>query len=56
MVTGGFGEDDCAATDVDPYLKFADRYGISYLGYASDTYDCGAFPALICDYRSRPTK
>ena len=56
MFTGGFGEGDCAATDVNSYLKCADRYGISYLGSASDTHDCGALPALICDYRGRPTK
>ncbi len=56
VVTGEFGEYDCASTYVDPYMKFADRYGISYLGWAWDTYDCGAFPALISNYRGTPTR
>jgi hypothetical protein len=55
VVTGEFGEYDCATTYVTPYMGFADAYGISYLGWAWDTYGCGTFPALISDYSGTPT-
>jgi hypothetical protein len=55
VVTGEFGEYDCATTYVTPYMAFADANGISYLGWAWDTYGCGAFPALISDYTGTPT-
>jgi hypothetical protein len=55
VVTGEFGEYDCATTYVVPYMAFADTNGISYLGWAWDTYSCGAFPALISGYSGTPT-
>jgi hypothetical protein len=55
VVTGEFGEYDCATTYVTPYMAFADANGISYLGWAWDTYGCGTFPALITDYTGTPT-
>jgi hypothetical protein len=55
VVTGEFGEYDCATTYVLPYMSFADANGISYLGWAWDTYGCGTFPALISDYSGTPT-
>jgi hypothetical protein len=56
VVTGEFGEYDCATTYVEPFLKFADQHRLSYLGWAWDTYDCGGFPALIADYAGTPTR
>jgi Cellulase (glycosyl hydrolase family 5)/FG-GAP-like repeat len=55
VVTGEFGEYDCATTYVSPYMAFADANGISYLGWAWDTYGCGSFPALVADYTGTPT-
>jgi len=55
VVTGEFGEYECATTYVNPYMTFADSHGISYLGWAWDPYDCGSFPALIVDYTGTPT-
>jgi Cellulase (glycosyl hydrolase family 5)/FG-GAP-like repeat len=55
VVTGEFGEYDCATTYVTPYMAFADAKGISYLGWAWNPYGCGSFPALISDYTGTPT-
>ena len=55
VVTGEFGEYDCATTYVEPYINFADLHGLSFLGWAWDTYDCGQFPSLISDYSGTPT-
>jgi hypothetical protein len=55
VVTGEFGEFDCATTYVTPYMAFADSVGLSYLGWAWDTYGCNTFPALISDYGGTPT-
>jgi hypothetical protein len=55
VVTGEFGEYECATTYVNPYMTFADSHGISYLGWAWDPYGCGSFPALIVDYTGTPT-
>lgn len=56
VVTGEFGEYDCATTYVEPFMAFADRNHLSYLGWAWNTYDCGGFPALIADYAGAPTR
>jgi hypothetical protein len=55
VVTGEFGEFDCATTYVTPYMAFADAEGISYLGWAWITSNCGSFPALISAYTGTPT-
>jgi hypothetical protein len=55
VVTGEFGEYDCATTYVIPYMAFADANGLSYLGWAWNPYDCGSFPALVSDYKGTPT-
>jgi hypothetical protein len=55
VVTGEFGEYDCATTCVTPYMAFADANGISYLGWAWNPYNCGSFPALISDYTGTAT-
>jgi hypothetical protein len=55
VVTGEFGEYDCATTYVTPYMAFADANGVSYLGWAWNPYSCGDFPALVSDYAGTPT-
>jgi endoglucanase len=61
VVTGEFGEYDCATSYSDAYMKFADGLGISYLGWAWDAissapggWDCAA-PALIKNYKGKPS-
>jgi hypothetical protein len=55
VVTGEFGEYDCATTYVTPYMTFADSIGLSYLGWAWNAYGCNTFPALISDYAGTPS-
>ncbi|GAC1331827.1 MAG: hypothetical protein NVSMB17_10210 [Candidatus Dormibacteria bacterium] len=55
VVTGEIGEDDCAHGYIDPYMAWADRHGISYLGWTWDTWDCRRGPALITDYSGTAT-
>jgi endoglucanase len=55
VVAGEFGETDCATTYVEPFMNFADTNGLSYLGWAWDTYDCNSFPSLISAYDATPT-
>ena len=47
VVTGEFGEYDCATTYVPSYMAFADTYGISYVGWSWNNFDCASDPALI---------
>ena len=58
VVTGELGEGDCAHRYIDPYMKFADRNGISYLGWtwnAGGRWDCAGGPALIDNFNGHPT-
>jgi hypothetical protein len=55
VVTGEFGEFDCATAYVTPYMTFADSIGLSYLGWAWDAYGCNSFPSLVSDYAGTPT-
>ena len=55
VVTGELGENDCAGGFIDGYMPWADRNGISYLGWTWDTWDCRSGPALITDYSGTPT-
>lgn len=54
LVTGELGETDCGHGYIDTYMPWADANGISYLGWAWDTYDCN-FPSLISAYDGTPT-
>jgi aryl-phospho-beta-D-glucosidase BglC (GH1 family) len=56
LVTGELGEKDCRHNYVDSYMRWADRYGISYLGWAWFLADCGSGPALIKSYDGTPTQ
>ncbi len=52
------GEGDCRHTYIDPYMRWADRHGVSYLGWTWDTHGgwtCRAGPSLITDYSGSPT-
>jgi hypothetical protein len=59
VVTSELGENDCTHRYIDPYMRWADRYGISYLGwawYTADDTDCYNGPTLIRDYEGNPTR
>jgi hypothetical protein len=59
VVTGEFGENDCADGYALRYMTWADAHGVSYLGWAWDATDsgwsCSGGPSLIVDYAGRPT-
>ncbi len=58
VVTGELGEGDCAHRYIDPYMRFADRNGISYLGWTWNTggrWECDTGPALIDNFNGHPT-
>jgi hypothetical protein len=55
VVTGELGENDCGESYVDSYFAWADPLGVSYLGWAWNTADCGKFPSLISSYSGTPT-
>ena len=59
VVFGELGETDCRHTYIDRMMRFADRRGISYLGWAwnavSGSASCDSEPSLITNYRGTPT-
>ena len=58
VVTGELGEGDCRHTYIDPYMRWADRHGVSYLGWTWDAFGgwtCESGPTLIEDYGGTPT-
>ena len=55
VVTGEFGENDCAHGYADSYMTWADAHGLSYLGWTWNPWDCGGGPALISDWNGTPT-
>lgn len=58
VVTGEMGETDCGHSYIDGYMRWADRHGISYLGWtwnAKSFWTCEDGPSLIADYRGTPT-
>jgi endoglucanase len=55
LVAGEIGENDCGHAFVDDYMTWADRHGVSYLGWAWNTWDCKQGPALITSYDGTPT-
>ena len=59
VVTGELGEGDCRRRYVNPYMRWADRHGISYLGWTWDAHgrwDCAGGPSLISGYDGHPTR
>lgn len=58
VVTGELGEGDCRDVYIDPYMRWADRHGISYLAWtwnAHGGWTCRNGPSLISDYDGTPT-
>ncbi len=55
VVTGEIGENDCAHGFVDAYMAWADRHGVSYLGWSWNTADCAGGPGMISTYDGAPT-
>ncbi|MBS1679685.1 MAG: cellulase family glycosylhydrolase [Actinobacteria bacterium] len=58
VVSGEIGEGDCADRYINPYMRWADRHGISYLAWAWDAgggWTCRGGPTLIKDYDGTPT-
>ena len=58
VVTGELGQGDCSHWYIDPYMKWADRHGISYLGWnwgAGGRWTCTGGPSLIDSYNGHPT-
>ena len=58
VVTGELGERDCRHRYIDPYMRWADRHGISYLGWTWDAengWTCTGGPSLIENYAGKPT-
>src|ERR1039458_1572638 len=61
VVTGEMGESSCTDGYIDTYMPWADRHGISYLGWTWDStgppsnWSCSGGPALITSYSGSPT-
>jgi endoglucanase len=55
VVSGELGENDCASSFIDAYMRWADRVGVSYLAWTWDTWNCSSGPALITSYSGTPT-
>jgi endoglucanase len=58
VVTGELGETDCKHDYIDPYMNWADRHDISYLGwgwFTSPEETCENGPSLIENYAGRPS-
>jgi hypothetical protein len=59
VVSAEIGETDCGHAYIDGYMSWADRHGVSYLGWAWDAHHgwtCTNGPALIRNYDGAPTK
>jgi hypothetical protein len=58
VVVGELGQTDCRHDYIDKWMRWADRRGISYLGWAWDAkggWTCHNGPTLIQNYRGKPT-
>ena len=60
VVAGELGETDCAHRYVDRWMNFADRHGVSYLGWTWNatrpgSWTCAGGPSLIRTWSGRPT-
>jgi hypothetical protein len=59
VITDEFGQYNCGGNYSKKYMKFADKAGISYLGWAWDAISPGGWscdsPALITDYDGSPS-
>ena len=60
VVTGEMGDIDCNHDYISPYMRWADRHGVSYLGWTWDAtapggWTCDGGPSLISSYDGTPT-
>ncbi len=60
VIVGELGETDCRHAYIDRWMPWADRHGISYLGWTWDavapgSWTCGGGPSLIENYEGKPT-
>jgi endoglucanase len=60
VVIGELGETDCRHGYIDGFMPWADRHGISYLGWTWDaiapgSWTCAGGPSLIEDYEGTPS-
>lgn len=60
VIVGELGETDCKHTYIDRWMPWADRHGLSYLGWTWDavapgSWTCAGGPSLIENYRGKPT-
>jgi hypothetical protein len=55
VVTGEFGENDCADSYVSPLMAWLDSQSSSYLAWTWNNWDCSMGPSLITDYLGDPT-
>jgi hypothetical protein len=61
VVVGELGETDCAHGYLDDWMRYADRHGISYLGWtwnatAPGSWTCRGGPSLIRNWAGAPTR
>ena len=56
LVAGEIGENDCAHKFVDDDMTWADRTGVSNLGWVWNPWDCKKGPALIANWDGTPTE
>ena len=50
VVTGEFGENDCADAYVNPLMAWLDSQSAGYLAWTWNNWDCSMGPSLITDY------
>jgi endoglucanase len=55
VITGEFGENDCAHGYIDQLLPWMDSANVSYVAWVWNTADCAATPALITNYDGTPS-
>lgn len=55
VIVGEMGETDCSHTYIDKLMPWMDGKGVSYVGWAWNTWGCGSGPALITNYDGTPT-
>jgi hypothetical protein len=59
VVTGEMGEGDCDHDYIDPYMRWADAAGVSYIAWtwnAHGGWTCRSGPSLIRDFSGAPTR
>jgi endoglucanase len=58
VVVAELGQMNCGRDYIDDFVRWADRHGISYLGWSwvAGRWECESGPALIEDYDGAPTR